>query len=325
MLSREDVARLLPMDEAIRAVAEAFRALSSGEAVMPRRTVTHIEPHAGIHLCMPCYLPPGLEPLSVKLVTVYPENPPKHSLPTVQGVLLLYEAPTGRLLAVIDAEHLTAMRTGAASGVATQCLARADASRALIFGSGRQAGPQLEAVCTVRPILSAQVLTLDTAEGERLCSLMRDRLGIPVTLATDVAVAIEQADVICTATTSPKPVFDGDRLRPGTHINAVGAFTPSTRELDTATMRRGRVYVDHKEAARAEAGDILIPIAEGAIGFGHIVGEIGEVLIGATPGRTSEDEITVFKSVGVAAQDAATGAHVYAAAVAEGVGQQTGL
>jgi ornithine cyclodeaminase/alanine dehydrogenase len=256
---------------------------------------------------------------------VFSDNGSRYGEPTIQGVVLLHDARTGKPLALMDAEQLTAMRTGAASGVATRLLAREDASVATVLGSGAQAGTQLLAVCTVRPIRKALVYSLSSEQDQAFARRMSERLGIPVQRAEGMRQAVEAADVICTATNSSTPLFDGAWLRPGTHVNGIGSYTRTMRELDTTTVLRSRVYVDGRTAAQTEAGDIVIPIAEGAITYDHVVGEIGAVLLGRAPGRSAEDEITVFKSVGMAVQDAVTAPIVYRRALEQGLGQQIHL
>ena len=325
ILTRHDVEQLLTMPEAIAAVEEGFRQLAAGNVEMPQRLTTLIEPHNGLHLCMPAFVGGDPGTLTIKVVTVYNDNRPRYNLPTIHGVLLLHDAATGKPLAFMDAEHLTAMRTGAVCGVATRHMARPDVRTAVLFGSGVQAGTQLMAVCAVRPIERIAVISLEADGGRGFAERMTSILGIPVTPTDDVRAAVEQADVICTATNSSTPLFDGVWLRPGTHVNAIGAFTSTTRELDTATIVRGRVFVDRRQAAQIEAGDIVIPLAEGAISADHVVGELGDVVSDRIPGRTNADEITVFKSVGLALQDAVTAAQVYARALDQGYGQQIDL
>lgn len=318
------------MPDAIEAVAEGYRQLARGNVTMPQRVATAVEPHNGVHLAMPAFVGGSPESgdagvLAIKIVTVFGDNPAKYGEPTIQGVVLLHDARTGKPLALMDAEQLTAMRTGAASGVATRLLARPDAAVATVLGSGVQAGTQLLAVCTVRPIRQAWVYSLRPEQDDAFAARMSAALGIPVQRAPDMRTAVARADVICTATNSSTPLFDGAWLRPGTHINGIGSYTRTMRELDSATMLRSRVYVDGRTAALAEAGDIVIPIAEGAFTYEHVVGEIGAVLLGAAPGRTSPDEITVFKSVGMAVQDAVTATIVYRRAREQGFGQEVEL
>jgi ornithine cyclodeaminase/alanine dehydrogenase-like protein (mu-crystallin family) len=319
------------MSAAIAAVEEAFRRLAAGEVVMPQRVATPIDPHNGLHLSMPAFVAqvdgvtPAAGVLTIKVVTVYGDNPARYEMPTIQGVLLLHDARTGAAAALMDAEHLTAMRTGAAAGVATRLLARPDAATVTIFGAGAQAGPQLAAICAVRPIRQAYVVTRTGSRDAGFCAGMSAQLGIAVMPLRDIRAAVEAADVICTATNSSVPLFAGEWLRPGTHMNAMGAYTRSMRELDGVAVQRAHVIVDHLPAAQAEAGDILLAQAEGAIGADHVVGSLGQLLVGEIAGRTSPEQITLFKSVGLAMQDAVTAAWVYRAAIERGIGQNAKL
>lgn len=325
LLTREEIASLLTIPDAIEAVEDGFVRLSAGEVVMPQRAATPIEQNAGLHLSMPAYVAGDPGVLTVKVVTVYRENPSRHNLPMIQGVLLLHDARTGKLLALMDAEHITALRTGAASGVATKYLARPDAHVLALFGAGAQAAAQLEAVCAVRPIERAYVLTRTGHKDGAFAQEMSARLGVDVQPTRDSRTAVEAADVICTATSSATPVFSGDWLQPGTHINAVGSYTRTMRELDATAVRRSHVIVDRHVAAQTEAGDILLAVAEGALTYDHIGGELGEVILGRVPGRTAHAQITLFKSVGLAMQDAMTAAQVYKKAMSSGVGRRVDL
>ena len=325
ILTRHDVESLLTMSDAIEAVEAGFRQLAAGAVEMPQRLATVVAPHNGIHLSMPAFVAgasakddPGV--LSIKVVTVYNDNRAMYDLPTIHAVMLLHDARTGKALALMDAEHLTAMRTGAVSGVATRYMARPDASVVTVFGAGAQAGPQLLAMAAICPIRQVNVVALgDTRD---FCTRMAEQLGVPVRTADDTGAAVEAADLICMATNSPTPLFDGAWLRPGTHINAIGAYTKTMRELDSEAVRRSRVIVDRRQAAQVEAGDIVIPTQEGVIGPAHVVGELAEVVTGVIPGRTTAQEITLFKSVGLALQDAVTAALIYRRALNRGVGQE---
>jgi len=325
ILSRHDVEALLTVPAALAAVEEGFRQLALGNVTMPQRNATVIAPHNGLHLAMPAYVGGEVDALTIKIVTVYGDNLAHYQLPTIQGVLLVHDAHTGQVLALLDAEYLTALRTGAASGVATHYLARADAETVTLFGAGALGPSQLAAVCAVRPIQRAYVVTRSGEKDAAFCATMSAQLGIAVHATRNSQFAVENADIICTATNSPTPLFDGAWLRPGTHINAVGAYTAKLRELDTTTIRRSRVVVDRREAARTEAGDLCIPIAAGEVAAAHVIGELGEVITGAVAGRTHEAEITLFKSVGLALQDAVTAKQVYLAALAQGLGQEIQL
>jgi ornithine cyclodeaminase/alanine dehydrogenase len=329
VLSRHDVEHLLTMSDTLTAVEEGFRQLAQGNVVMPQRAATQIAPYNGLHLSMPAFVGGEISALTIKIVTVYGDNPAHYGLPTVQGVLLVHDAKTGQVVAMMDAEHLTAMRTGAASGVATKYLARPEAETVVLFGAGALGPGQLAAVCAVRPIRRAYVITRSGEKDADFCQQMANMLGIEVHATRGGLLgaqhALTEADIICTATNSSTPLFPGDWVQPGTHINAVGAYTRTMRELDTALIQRSRVFVDHRPAAGAEAGDILIPIAEGAFTQEQIAGALGEVVNGDVIGRTNTDDITVFKSVGLAMQDAVTAARLYAKAVERGIGAQVHL
>lgn len=330
ILTRHDIESLLTITDAITAVESGFAQLSAGGVVMPQRVATVIAPHNGLHLSMPVFVngKPNEDEagvLSIKAITVYPGNPAQYGLPMIQGVLLLYDAHNGKLLALLDAEQVTAMRTGAASGVATKHLARADASTVLLFGAGALGPAQLAAICAVRPIQRAFVITKSGNKDAEFCAKMAQELGIDVLPTRDPQSAIRNADIICAATTSSTPLFDGSWLQPGTHINGVGSYTAKMREVDTMTVQRARVFVDRIQAAQNEAGDLLIPLNNGEITLDHVLGELGQVINGDRPGRTSDQEITFFKSVGTAMQDAVTAAVVYRQALEKGVGQEIRL
>ncbi len=323
LLTRKDVQAVLTMAEAIAAVEEGFKQLALGNVVMPQRTVIPIPDHHGIHLGMPAYVG-GTDDggsLALKVVTVYHDNPSKYGLPTTIGTLLLNDPRSGALVAIMDAGFLTAMRTGAASGVATKYLARDDACSVGVFGAGVQARTQLLAVCTVRSIDRATVYDVSPELRAKYAAEMSQQLSLPVH-AVDDPRACAHNDVIVTASSSGTPVFEGTWLQPGTHINGIGSHTPSTREVDTETVRRAKVVPDYLSACLAEAGDLIIPIREGAISEDHIHAGLGEVVAGIKPGRDSAEEITFFKSVGLAVQDAVTAARVYQLARSAGVGQQ---
>jgi alanine dehydrogenase len=261
--------------------------------------------------------------LALKVVTVYPDNPSKYGLATTIGTLLLNDPRTGTLVAIMDAGFLTAMRTGAASGVATKYLAREDAHSVAVFGAGVQARTQLMAVCEVRPIERAGVYDPVQEAREKYAAEMSERLSIPVEPADDPLSCVERgSDVIVAASASRTPVFEGAWLAPGTHINGIGSHSPDARELDTETVRRAKVVPDYGPACLAEAGDLILPIQQGAITEDHLHASLGEVVAGLKPGRESPEEITLFKSVGLAVQDASTAARVYALARQAGVGTE---
>lgn len=306
LLSRADVERALSMAACIEGMKAAFAQLSSGQATVPLRTQVPVAAHEGVALFMPAYLAQSGE-LGAKVVSVFPRNLAA-GLPTLHAVVILVDSATGVPTALMDGTYLTALRTGAASGAATDLLARRDARVAAIFGAGTQGRTQLEGVCTVRHIERALVYDSDGERARRFVDELAAR-GAPfpaeMRVATSAAEAAEAADVICTATTSTTPVFPGDRLRPGTHINAVGAYTPQMQEVDAETIRRAKVVIDSRQASLVEAGDLIVPLRQGIIAASHIHAELGEIVAGGKPGRESADEITYFKSVGVAVQDMA--------------------
>lgn len=309
------------MADAIAAMKEAFRQLSAGEATTPLRSRIEVPEADGVVLFMPSLLHTSGE-LGVKIVAVYPDNIPR-GLPTIHAIVMVFDPETGRPQAIIEGGSLTAIRTGAASGAATDLLARPDAGGVAIFGSGVQARTQLEAVCTVRQIERAWVFSLDGEGAQAFVEEMAGKGPVPqdLIIAKSPDQAIARADIICTATTSSTPVFEGRQLKPGTHINAIGAFTPEMQELDAETVRRAFVVVDSREATLAEAGDLIIPLERGEIPADWIRAELGEIVAGSRPGRTDPEQITLFKSVGVAVQDAAAAGTALANAQKMGLGR----
>jgi ornithine cyclodeaminase/alanine dehydrogenase-like protein (mu-crystallin family) len=306
-IPNEEILRKVTMAEAIGAVREALVELSSGRAVVPARTSLEVPGRRTTALVMPAYLP-RTGRLGVKLISLCEDNPAK-GLPLAQAVTILMDAGDGTPLAVLDAAYLTAVRTGAAAGVATDVLARRDARVAAIFGAGVQGRTQLEAVAAVRPLRKAFVFDVDPRAAAAFAREMGGKLTLDVEPASSPA-ALREADIVSTATTSAAPVFaDGD-LKPGVHINAIGSYKPHVREVPGETVRRAAVFVDERRSALEEAGDLIIPIREGLIGEGHVRAEIGEVLAGLKPGRSSDDEVTLFKSVGNAVLDLAVAAMV---------------
>jgi ornithine cyclodeaminase/alanine dehydrogenase len=320
LLSKKDVAGLLTIEDAIVAVEEAFRQLAMGNVTMPQRTAIRMPERHGLQLGMPAYIGGSVDALALKVVTVYPENPAKHGMPTTIGILLLNDPATGQPLAVMDAGFMTAVRTGAVSGVATKHLARKGARTVGVFGAGVMAQWQLAAVCAVRAIESAVVYDKDAGRAESYAADMSARLDTPVSPVAQPRQAVEGQDVVIVATSATEPVFNGAWLAPGQHVNAIGSHAPGARELDTAAVVRSRVFPDHIEACLAEAGDILIPLNEGVIGRDHLRASLGEVIAGIKAGRERDDEITLFKSVGLAIQDVATARLVYERARARTIG-----
>jgi ornithine cyclodeaminase/alanine dehydrogenase-like protein (mu-crystallin family) len=305
-LCADDVRQALPMSDAIEAMREAFARLCSGQVTLPPRQRLAAPGEHGVALVMSCH--DAVQKLfALKFITLFDENR-QRGLPLIQSLVLLTDGTTGEPLAVMDGGALTAIRTGAASGVATDLLARPDAAVAAVFGAGVQARTQLEAVCSVRSIRRAYVYDPDPGAAERFSAEMTRQLGLPVQRAATPAAALADADVVCTATTSATAVFDDHDLKPGAHINAVGSYRPDVTEIPAATVCRARVVVDHRASALEEAGDLLGPLRQGMISPSHVHTELGEVRLGRSPGRGCAEEITLFKSVGVAIEDLCAGA-----------------
>ncbi|MGE5296315.1 MAG: ornithine cyclodeaminase family protein [Solirubrobacterales bacterium] len=300
-LSHADVRRALPMADAIEAMHTAFLQLADGRVTMPARSKVEIPEANGVVLLMPCYAA-GTHRVSLKLLTQFADNG-RLGLPLIQAVVLLADAVNGRLLALVDGSAITALRTGAASGVATRLLASPSADTVAIFGAGVQARTQLEAVCTVCRIKQARVFDCCRPAAEAFARDMSSRLGIPVLATSSAAEALAEAQIVCTATTSSTPVFEDRDLADGVHINAVGSWRPRTTEIPPDTVCRARVFVDHRVAALEEAGDLLMPLQEDRITAEHIRAELGDLIAGRVAGRQTSDEITLFKSVGLAVQD----------------------
>ena len=317
-LSAADVRRALPMREAVEVMKTAFAALSAGEAVVPLRSHLTASKHQGALLLMPCYLP-SADALSLKAVTVFDGNPAR-GLPRVQALVTLYDGSTGQPLAIMDGTSLTALRTGAASGAATDLLARRDASTVAILGAGAQGRTQLEAVCSVRTIQTAWVFDAHSMAAEAYAKEMSAATGVTIVAAASATEAVREADIICAATSTKTPVFADTDLKPGVHINGVGSYHPTMQEIPMETVLRARVVVDHRESALAEAGDLLVPIQEGRYSADRIAAELGEIVSGSKLGRANAGEITFFKSVGVAIQDLAAASRIVSNAQRLGLG-----
>lgn len=317
ILNREDVLAAGDMAAAVAVTRRAFADLSAGRAVVPQRQHLDLPAEDGGALIMPAFAAAESR-FAVKLLTLYPGNPGR-DLPFIQGLMLLYDGTTGTPIALMDGAPLTALRTGAASGAATDLLARCDAATLAMIGVGGQAEAQVQGVCAVRPIRRLLVF----ARQRERAAAFAERLGVELGIAADAPsdrTAVAEADIICSATTATEAVFADDHIGDGTHINAVGAYRPDMCEVPAATLKRARLVVDRREACLAEAGDILRAIAAGAIDAGHIAAELGEVVEGRIAGRENPKQVTVFKSVGNAVQDAAVGALLAARAESMGLG-----
>lgn len=318
VLSASDIDRAIDMNGAIDVMSTAFGQLAAGRATVPQRLGLRTD--TGLVLAMPGFLPDE-RALATKIVTVFPDNS-RRGLPSIFGLVVVLDASTGAPLALVEGSRLTALRTGAASALATKFMARADARTVALFGAGVQARTQLAGVRAVRDIREVRIVSRRADSAEQFA---RELVGVEARVLHDPAAAIRGADIVVTATTSSTPLFLGRLLEPGTHINAIGAYAATMREVDSVTVQRARVIVDTRQGALAEAGDIIIPIREGVISAAHIVAELAELVSGAAPGRTAEDEITLFKSVGHAAQDVALARRVLDRATAQDIGVMVSL
>jgi alanine dehydrogenase len=323
ILTREDIEQLLTMKDCIEVIDRAQQEFSAGNVVMPVRLTTSV-PDRGNHLAMPALLP-GLNAFGIKCITVFPTNPSRGA-PTLWGIAILNDPDTGGVLAIMDAAYLTAIRTPAATAVATRALANPEASELAIIGAGVQAGTHLRGIAEVRPIRKVRVAAATRAEAEEYVTRHSpDYPGIEITAVESPEEAIRGADIVCTVSASTEPVTNLDWLKPGCHINGIGSHSPHAREVDGETMAAARVVVDSREATLRECGDCMIPISEGLFGADHVSDEIGEVLAGTKPGRTDPDEITMYQSVGLAIQDIAAAKFVYDRAVEKQIGTRVGL
>ena len=326
VLTRSQVRDLVPMPDAVELMKTAFAELSAGRTVSPLRTVISLTDREGDALFMPAYVP-AMNALGLKSVNVFRRNP-RRGLPVIHAVVSLVDPETGQPLAIMDGTYLTALRTGAVSGAAADLLARPESRVLAAIGAGAQGVTQIAAVCAVRPI--ERVIAVDVNESalERLPETMRrdwPDIAERVETTTDASAAVRAADIVCTATTSHTPVFDDADIRPGTHISAVGAYTPEMQELPAATVARATVVVAAIDAALAEAGDLIIPLAEGLVTREHFARELGMVAVGMAPGRTSADEVTLFKSVGNAVQDVVVAKRAVDRARERGIGTEIDL
>ena len=316
------------MPAAIAAMKSAFAELSTGQAAVPLRAALPVPPadpaepgaSGGVSLFMPAYLPKGgLGSLGVKIVSVFPRNA-RQGKPMIHGIVVVLDPSTGEPLALCDGTFLTAWRTGAASGAATDLLARPDAQSAALLGCGAQARTQALAIDEARRLNFIKVYAPHPDHVQAFIAEMQPQLSARLSAASSPDEAVRDADVICAATTSSTPVFDGNLLKPGAHVNGVGSYTLQMQEVDAMTVARACLFVDSRASALAEAGDLVIPMSEGKTRAEDWT-ELGEVAAGLKPGRQSSDEITFFKSVGVAVQDVAAAGQALAEAQRQGLGQ----
>ncbi len=318
LLRESHIRELLTMKETISVMEEALQAFSAGGVVQPVRTTVPVQAHGGFVALMPAYLT-GQEALGAKAVAFYASNA-ERGLPTHLAVILLWDSSTGSLLALLDGRLITEMRTAAVSAAATKLLANPDARTLAILGAGVQARSHLEALRLVRPLQRVRVWTRTPSHAAAFAREMADRFPISVEVSASADEAVRGAEIIVTATSARTPVLAGRSVAPGAHINAIGAPRPDWRELDTELVARARVFVDSRAGAVVESGDLILPMREGAIRESHLQGELGEALAGKVQGRRTREEITLFKSLGMAVEDVATARYVYDRARANGIG-----
>lgn len=300
---REQVETLLPMQDCIALMRQTLLDYTQKNAVQVLRTAMQVEESKILGVMPAAYLPLGVA--GTKVITVFPGNF-KRGLPSHQGVVVLFDTETGALRAVVDGEAVTGVRTAAVSAVATDRLARKGAEVLAILGAGQQARRHLQAISMVRPIREVRVWDIDPAAAARYAAEMQQRYGILVRdCSANVHSAVKGSDIICTVTAAKQPVLFGADVAPGTHINAVGACAAADRELDTALVQKARLFCDSVQSAKAEAGDYLIPLQQGAIAPGHLLGELGAVLSGTLAGRVADNDITIFEALGLAVEDLA--------------------
>jgi ornithine cyclodeaminase/alanine dehydrogenase-like protein (mu-crystallin family) len=306
-ISKEKISSLLPMTECISLMDTMFRDLAHGETLQPLRSLMRLPNHNGLLGMMPAYA--GIpDIIGIKIITVFHGNGAA-GYPSHQGVVMLFDGQHGQPLMLFDAQEITAIRTAAASAVATRLLAKEDAAHLAILGTGEQAERHIEAIGLVRNI---KRISLWGRNKDHTITL-KEKIGhsCPIIIHDTAQSAVREADIICTVTASPQPVISGEWINPGSHLNIVGACTPNTREVDTTAMTRSALFTDRYESLFNEAGEFLIPKKENMITEADIKGEIGEVLIGTKKGRTTPEEITLFKSLGIAAEDLYSAWHIY--------------
>ena len=319
ILNSTQIRELLPMPDCIELMADALSALARDEVHQPLRTIVRPPNARGLLGLMPAYRAGERGAFGLKAICVFPENP-SQGKDAHQGAVTLFSRETGELLALMNASEITAIRTAAVSAVATRLLAREDACELAIIGAGVQARTHLTAITCVRAIKRARIVARNFEHAQILVDEMQPKFPFPIEAVRKNEEAVRGADLIVTATSSLEPVICHDWISPGAHVNAIGTHSPTSREVDSATMAAARIFVDRRESALNESGDYLLAAKEGVVGPESIVGEIGELLIGTKSGRSSATQITLFKSLGLAIEDVACAEYLYRKACAENVG-----
>ena len=322
LLSREDIKKVFTMKDAIEADKKAFQLVVEGKCDAPLRTNIQAPKHEGCFLFMPAYVE-EMDTASLKIINIFPHNI-DNGIPSSPAQVLLIDGKTGIVIAVLDGTYVTQLRTGAASGAAFDVLARKDARIGALIGTGGQAATQLEAMLAARDIKEVRVFDLNYDRTKEFADRMQEELasyGAKIVAAKTSDEAVEGADLLITVTPSSKPVFDASKVKEGATISCVGAYQPHMQELDPAILTRAsKIYFDSEEAVLSESGDILIPLADGTITKEDFTGDLGQLIKGQIPGRESDEEIIVFETVGVAAQDLMAAKAIYDRAVEAGIG-----
>jgi alanine dehydrogenase len=323
LLTEQHVQGLLPMTDLIPAMEAALARFSAREVLQPVRTVLSVGPTHAFFGLMPAYVesPPRL---GAKLVTVFNRNL-ERGLPSHLATILLLDPETGALLAVMDGRYITEARTAAVSAVSARHLARPRAEVLAIIGTGVQARSHLEALAEVRPLREVRVWSPQAKSRERFVAEMTNRVPVPLRAEATAEAAVRDADLVVLVTASPTPVLDSAWVAPGAHVMSVGACRPDQREMDPALVARARLFVDSRDAALVESGDVVMGIADGRFAAGHVRGELGEVVLGRVTGRDSDEAITVFKSLGMAVEDVVAADLVLRRAIETGAGTELTL
>lgn len=308
-INKETIASLLPMHECISVMEQTFRSLASGNCIQPLRPNMSLPDKTGLLAIMPAYAG-DIDVMGIKAISVFPQNK-EFGFSSHQGMVLLFETKNGKLLCMADADEITAIRTPAASAVATNLLARKDAETLSIIGSGLQAERHIEAMMLIRKIKKITIWSRNETNSKVLAEEVSANYKIDINIAKNPEEAVRDMDIICTVTSSADPLVKGEWVSKGTHINAVGSSTPVARELDTVAILKSKLFTDCYESLFKEAGDFIIPKNEGAIDDSHVKGEIGELLLGKKEGRTNDNDITVFKSLGLAVEDIFSVNYIY--------------
>jgi ornithine cyclodeaminase/alanine dehydrogenase-like protein (mu-crystallin family) len=327
LLTEQHVHSLLPMSDLISAMESALARFSAGEVLQPVRTVLTVGPHKSYYGLMPAYIPSPASrdgSMGAKIVTVFGENH-KKGLPSHLATILLFDPETGSLIAMMDGRYITEARTAAVSAVSARFLAKPDASTLALVGSGVQARSHLEALMEVRQIKDVRVWSPRPQSRRQFIDDMSPRVALPIRDCPTAEAAVSGADLIVIATASKTPVVDNHWVADGAHIMCVGACRPDQREMDPALVKRGRLYVDSRAAAVVEAGDVVMNIAEKLFDASHLRGEVGELVLGRVPGRTSGVEVTIFKSLGMAVEDVVAADLVFRRASETGAGTELSL